>query len=144
MDEMRNEELPPTKRLAEEPIRAHEHPMRYDPTSRLFWAALLILAGTIFLASSIGILPRYGSADSWDWIMLGAGGLLLINTLIRTVSPSLRRPSMFWTVVGIVLVILGASAVFSIDIMSRMELKQWWPAILILLGLSGLISAIRG
>lgn len=110
---------------------------RHDALAGVTWAAILIFAGAILLADNIGMLPRYGSAGAWDWIMLGAGSLLLINALIRALSPDLRAPNAFWVIAGVILLALGGSAIFGVSI------TQWWPLILILFGLSALASGLR-
>lgn len=103
----------------------------------IFWVAMLIMAGVIFLADQTGKLPRYGGANVWDWLMLGAGGLLLIQAFFQVLLPRAGRASVFWIIVGAVLFALGAGAIFGLD------LTPWWPAILILIGLSSLARALR-
>ena len=39
----------------------------------LYWAGVLIWAGLVFGASSLGSLPQIGIADAWSWVFLGAG-----------------------------------------------------------------------
>lgn len=110
---------------------------RHDTLTGVTWAAILIFAGAILLADNTGMLPRHDSAGAWDWIMLGAGGLLLINALIRAFSPDLRAPDAFWVIAAVILLALGGSAIFGVSI------TQWWPMILILFGLSALASSLR-
>ncbi len=110
---------------------------RHGGTEGIFWAAMLIMAGVILLADQTGRLPRYGGADMWDWLMLGAGGLLLLQAFFQLLLPHAGHASAFWIIVGAVLFALGAGAIFGLN------LTQWWPAILILIGLSWLARALR-
>jgi hypothetical protein len=103
------------------------------------WGAMLILAGLIFLANALGLLPRWGDADAWSWIMLGAGTLLLLEAFLRAILPDYGVPSWFNIVAGLVLIALGAGRVFALDI----SLEQWWPVILIAIGLSTLLKGFR-
>ncbi len=115
----------------------HKHGMRRDPLSGIFWAALLMLAGMIFLADNLGYLPNYNNADVWSWIMLGAGGLLLVEAFVRAVTPDLPGPNLFTAILGFVLLAFGAGSVFGLT------LENWWPLILIVLGLSTLVRGLR-
>lgn len=138
--------IPPPPPRAE--WRAERHQARHrerwgrddrGSLSALTWGAMLILAGTIFLANTLGLLPRWGSADVWDWIMLGAGGLLLLNAFLRVALPDFGEPSWFHIAAGLVLIALGAGRAFAFDI----SLEQWWPVILIAIGLSTLLKGFR-
>jgi len=119
------------------PSRRHRRSSRRDGLGGVFWAAMLIMAGMVFLADNVGVLPRYGGANIWDWLMLGAGGLLLVDALIRILLPDVSPPEPFWVIVGMVLLALGSSAIFSL------RLTQWWPAILIFIGVASLARALR-
>jgi hypothetical protein len=107
--------------------------------SAMTWGAMLILAGLIFLANTLGLLPQWGGADAWSWIMLGAGVLLLLEAFLRAVLPDYGDPSWFNIVAGLVLIALGAGRVFALDL----SLEQWWPVILIAIGLSTLLKGFR-
>lgn len=136
MSEPFPEENSPDEAPAMPSHRRRRSPQR-DGLGGVFWAALLIMAGVVFLADNVGMLPRYGSAGVWDWLMLGAGGLLLVDALIRTLLPDVRPPEPFWVVVGVVLLALSSSAIFGL------RLTQWWPAILIFIGVASLARALR-
>jgi hypothetical protein len=107
--------------------------------SALTWGAMLILAGMIFLADMLGLLPQWAGADAWSWIMLGAGALLLLDAFLRVVLPDYGGPSWFYVVAGLVLLALGAGRTFALDISP----EQWWPLILIAIGLSALLKGLR-
>ncbi len=97
--------------------------------NRVFWAGLLILIGIVLMASQIGMLPRVGDANTWDWIMLGIGGLLVLSGFVRVTSGDYERPSTGRIIIGMVLAGIGISAIFGIDF------ALLWPAALIVLGL---------
>ncbi|MFC1936840.1 hypothetical protein ACFLYP_04160 [Chloroflexota bacterium] len=101
----------------------------------LFWAGVLILAGLIFGAESMGILPKIGDSDSWSWIFLGAGLYGFALNFYRLSSPDHATPTTWdyiWS--GIFLIIgLGGFTAFDIS----------WPLILILVGVVTLVNAFR-
>lgn len=97
--------------------------------NRVFWAGLLILVGIVLLAGQMGMLPRVDNADTWDWIMLGIGGLLVLSGFARATSGEYGRPSAGRIIVGMILTGIGASAIFGI------QSELLWPAALIVLGL---------
>lgn len=97
--------------------------------NRVFWAGLLILIGIVLMANQMGILPRVGDADTWDWIMLGIGGLLVLSGFVRITSGDYERSSNGRIIIGLILSGLGASAIF--DVSSALL----WPAALIVFGL---------
>ena len=99
----------------------------------LYWAGVLVWAGLVFGANSLGYLPQIGSADVWSWVFIGAG---LSGTLLNLYSSSLPDSvtttwdyiwSGFW-------LLLGLSGLFAID--------MFWPFVLVLIGGVTLIKAI--
>jgi hypothetical protein len=145
-------ELPPNERgeqSAPEPApqshdwsrqTARRERTRHDPLGAITLAALLIMAGAIFMADNLGYLPRINNADAWDWIILGAGVVVLLISFLRAISPDVQGPSLFGIIAGLILLGLGLGAVFAV----QFNLGQWWPAILIVLGISALARAVRG
>ncbi len=113
--------------------QGHNHWMQRsnDTLSRLIWAGILIYAGLVFLADNAHLLPRVPGTDVWSWIMLGAGGLLLLEGVIRALSPAHARPWIGSVILGLVLLGIGAGAIFNISLSA-----SWWPVILILIGVS--------
>ena len=108
--------------------------------SRAIWAGMFLMAGAVFLADSLGYLPTFGNAGPWHWVALGAGGLFLLGALVRTVSTDRRGLPTGELILGIALIFVGASAIFGVRLD---DWRQWWPIILIVLGLMGLLRAIR-
>lgn len=107
--------------------------------SRFFWPVLLVLAGFIFLAENLGVMPGAVGADGWDWMMVAAGALLFGGQLLRVAMPSEGDPSVFWMIGGVVLVGLGVSDILALDL----SVGDWWPVILIVLGISALAKGAR-
>jgi hypothetical protein len=104
---------------------------------RVVWGAIFIYAGLVLLADQTGYLPASREAGWWEWIMLGAGGLFLLEALIRVVSVDLHGPSLGRLILGVVLLVLGSSAVFGVTIP-----MSWWPVVPILIGLSLLFRGL--
>ena len=114
------------------PLNEQRRPRRRtrgDDLNRLLWAGLLILAGVVLLANQTGMLPRVGNADTWDWIMLGVGGLLVFSGFIRATVSEHERPSNIRIIIGLILAGLGISSIFGVDF------PLLWPAALIVFGL---------
>ncbi|NIT36819.1 MAG: hypothetical protein GTN49_10030 [candidate division Zixibacteria bacterium] len=107
-----------------EVARKHEQRRRLQG---LYWACVLIWAGLVFAADSVGWLPKVGSADPWNWVFFGAGLLALLGALWREVSPAYARPRVGNYVWAGVLIIIGLSAVIA--------LKITWPLVLLVVGL---------
>lgn len=107
---------------------------RRDPISGAFWAGVLIMAGLIFLADNLGYLPQVGNAEVWHWIVFGIGVAMLLEALVRTLSPDYARPVTGRFIWSGVLIVVGASGVISTEIT--------WPLILVVVGVGILISTL--
>lgn len=116
--------------------RGYEEKYRRDPLSAVFWAAILIMAGLVFLANNMGFLPELGSAEPWDWIFFGAGALLLIEVLVRVVSPDYARP-----VTGR---IIFAGVLLAVGLSGLGDFEFTWPLILVLIGFAILANTLLG
>jgi len=100
----------------------------------LWWAVVLIWAGLVFGADSVGVLPKIGAADAWSWVFLGAGALGLLGGLYRMSSPDAPNPTAWdWSWGGIFL-ILGLGGFTALNIS--------WPLILVLVGGVILVKAL--
>src|SRR2546430_2623929 len=93
-----------------------------DTLTRVIWASILIFVGLVFLADTTGYLPSIPNTTAWTWIMLGAGALLVLEALIRTFSVDHPQPHLFGLIGGIVLLGIGASAIFGVHLSNA-----WWP-----------------
>ncbi len=106
---------------------------RRDPLGGIFFAAILIWVGLVFLAENLRMLPLFGRLETWHWIVMGIGGLLIIEAFVRSVSVEHRRNVMGRLVFGGILLLLGLSGVLALD------METIWPAFLILIGLALLL-----
>lgn len=106
---------------------------RRSMAESLYWAGVLVWAGLVFGANSLGVLPQFGSGDAWSWVFIGAG---LYGTFMNIYHSTLPDPvtttwdyiwSGFW-------LLLGLSGLFAID--------MFWPLVLVLIGGVTLIKAI--
>lgn len=96
----------------------------------LWWAAVLIWAGLIFGADSLGFLPQIGVGNAWSWIFTGAGLLGIIGSIYRVTSPDVSNPTIWdWVWPGFCLII-------GVGGFTRLEIA--FPLILILAGVASL------
>jgi cation transport ATPase len=103
-----------------------------DPVSAAFWAGILILAGLILMADNLHYLPQIGHAQVWNWIAFGAGLAVLLEGVMRAVSPDYARPVTGRFIMGGVLIVIGLSGIVSAEIT--------WPLLLVVVGLGLLIT----
>ena len=100
----------------------------------IYWGGVIIWAGLVFGADSLGILPQVGGASAWSWVFLGAGLYALLGALFRITSPDYPNPTTWdWVWAGI-LIILGLGGFFSFNIA--------WPFLLVLVGVAILGKAL--
>ena len=96
----------------------------------IYFGGVLIWAGIVFAADSLGYLPQIGSSDAWSWIFLGAGVAALIGNLIRQASSSILNPSAFDYLFGAVLLAIGLGGFTSLYIALALVLVLVGGAIL--------------
>jgi hypothetical protein len=92
----------------------------------LWWAAVLIWAGLVFGADSMGLVPQIGDADAWSWIFLGAGLIAVLGNLYRLTSSNVPKPTTWDWVWGSFCLIIGLGGFTTVNIA--------WPLVLILIG----------
>jgi hypothetical protein len=100
----------------------------------LWWAIVLIWAGLVFGADSMGLMPQVGDADAWSWIFLGAGMFGILGNLYRVSSQDVLNPSTWDWVWSSFCLIIGLGGFITVNIA--------WPLILILVGGVILISVL--
>ena len=100
----------------------------------LWWAVVLIWAGMVFGADSMGLLPQIGDADAWSWIFLGAGVFGVLSALYRVISLNVPNPTTWDWIWGAFCLIIGLGGFTTINIA--------WPLILILVGGIILVSVM--
>lgn len=100
----------------------------------IFWGGILLWAGLIFGAETLGLLPQIGNASAWSWIFLGAGVYGLLMSIVRLVSENFSNPTTWDWVWSVIFFIIGTAGFVAIDI-------PWW-LILILIGVVILGNAL--
>ena len=104
-----------------------------------YWAIVLIWAGIVFGAESLGVLPQIGGADAWNWVFFGTGVLALFGCIRRATLPNRIAPTMWDYVWAAILIILGLSGLTAVEIS--------FPLILLVIGfalLSGTVLRSEG
>ncbi len=115
MSETRHDE----KDEKEEKRHEKEEKGRNDPLSTIIWGMIIIWAGLVFLAESMGLLAglktgdwfpgmRFvGRMEAWSLIFLGAGLIVLLEAAIRYAMPSYRRAIAGTVILGFVFIGIG-------------------------------------
>jgi len=78
-----------------------------DPVSGIIWAVILITAGVILLAETLGWVSwaRFGGA--WNLLLLAVGVIILIEVLLRLLIPTHRRAVRGRIVFALIMLALG-------------------------------------
>ena len=117
-------------------IAEHRHGERRERQHLVgvWWAAVLIWAGLVFGADSMGIVPQIGDADAWSWIFLGAGMFGILGALYRVTSPDVPNPTAWDWIWASFCLIIGLGGFTTVNIA--------WPLVLILVGVVLLASVL--
>ncbi|UCE28190.1 MAG: hypothetical protein JSW52_05440 [Candidatus Coatesbacteria bacterium] len=100
----------------------------------IYWAGVLIWAGLVFMAESMGYLPQIGYAGAWSWVFFGAGLYGLLGALWREFSVRYARPKVGDYVWAGVLILIGLGG------LAPVSQKLTWPLVLLLIGFALLAS----
>lgn len=134
------EQMDNKEQNTDRPIGVIEKRRHGDAISSFGWAAILIWAGIVFLANNMGYLAglrvntglvtgiQFVDFGIWPLVFIGAGVILLIETLIRLVLPSYRHSIGFSLILSAVFLGIGLGQVFSWNLV--------WPFVLIAIGLA--------
>ncbi len=109
-----------------------EEKWRRDTLSGLVWGAILIWAGLVWMARNLDFWVM-ADLQAWPVVLLGAGVIFLLETVVRLVEPPYRRPVGGTLILGIVLVAAGLGQ------FARTEIV--WAIVLIAVGLSFLLRS---
>ena len=108
-----------------------------DPISRAMGGLVLILLGVVFFIVQSGMFDVTWS-NMWGLFLMGLGGLLILQAILRVFFPSYRRGVIGLAIGGCVLIAIGSipfgGAVWA----------QWWPLGLIALGVALLLQQFIG
>ncbi len=120
-----------------------EEKWRRDPLGAIIFGIILIWAGLVFLAESMGLLAgitlgglfpgaEVTQPEAWTIILIGAGVILLVEVIIRLVVPAYRRPIAGTIILGVILIGVGLGNIFSWDVV--------WPLVVIGIGVAVLLG----
>lgn len=135
----------------EKEMNKHDEKIEHnDMLSSISWAFILMWAGVVFLAANMGWFAAYGldvntnwafytfsdwqSFGVWNLIALGAGGIVLIESLIRFLIPRFRRR------IGGSLI--GAAVLIGVGLGGWLSWNYLWPLVLIAVGINVLVSGL--
>ncbi|HUU37777.1 MAG TPA: hypothetical protein VMW46_06180 [Candidatus Desulfaltia sp.] len=104
--------------------------IKQDYHPKITGGLILILLGVLFLLTE---MDRISWADWWAYFLVGLGGIFLIEALLRASSAEGRRGLGGRLIAGLILVIIGSAHLIGF--------MEWWPLILIAVGVVVLLSA---
>lgn len=102
-----------------------------DPLSYVFLGLLLIAAGTLLLMAS---LAYFSLRKAVAYLLLTWGGILLADAAARHAKPWTRHKALSLALAGVLSLASGISCL--------LDLKTWWPLLLIALGACSLAYGI--
>ena len=106
-----------------------EEKYRRDPLSAVFFGLIVILAGVLWFLSTQNYITEW-----WPWFLVGLGSIFILERLIRYSSPGYRRPMFGRILVGVILICIGISFLYGLDV--------WWPLIVVVVGAAIIIYGI--
>ena len=104
---------------------------RRRPYPNLTGGLVLILLGVLFLLTEMG---RIGWVDWWAYFLVGLGAIFLLEAFFRVFSAEGRRGAGGKVIAGLILVVIGGAHLVGFE--------EWWPLILIAVGVGVLISGL--
>lgn len=110
-----------------------EETRKPDPWSRVIGGFILILLGVLFLLATLDVISW---GIWWAYFLCGLGVILIVEAVIRSSSPSFRQHLTGRLIAGVVLILIGGSFIFGVT--------NWWPFIIIGVGVALIISTLWG
>ncbi len=103
---------------------------KQDFRPKLTGGLILILLGVLFLLTE---MDRISWADWWAYLLVGLGGIFLFEAFLRAFSVEGRQGISGRLTAGLILAIIGGAHLVGFG--------EWWPLILIAVGVVVLLSA---
>jgi hypothetical protein len=91
--------------------KGHGEKWQRDPVSGAVWAAILIWAGVVLLAATLGFLDRFWTVEAPALIFLGAGAIIFGGAIYRLLVPSYRQPVTGSIILAIIFVAIGLGGI---------------------------------
>jgi len=129
-----NEKEEKEEKEEEREEKTFDEKWRRDPLGSIVWAGILIWLGLVLLADNLDWLPD--GINAWSLFFFGAGGIILLELVVRYLMPAYRRPLLGTFILGIVFLAIGASGLF--------EGWNWGVMWAILLVGLGVLLLLRG
>lgn len=139
----RDEKQEKEQEKQEKEEKSWDEKWRRDPLSGIVWAFILIWAGVVLLANNVGWLDALAAAfpatlepdfSVWSVIVLGAGGIVLLEVVVRLLVPAYRQPIGGTLVFAVILIAIGLGDLFPWNLV--------WPIVLIVIGISVLLGGL--
>ena len=101
------------------------------PLPSLTGGLILILLGVLFLLSEMG---RIGWSDWWAYFLVGLGAIFIVEALLKATTAEGRKGASGKVIAGLILIVIGGAHLVGF--------QEWWPLILIAVGVGVLISGL--
>lgn len=107
-----------------------------DPVGGAVWAAILIWAGLVLLAATLGFLGPLVGLEAAPLIFIGAGVIVIAGVIYRLLVPAYRRPVTGNIVIAIILISIGLGSLVGWQVVG--------PLALVLIGAYLLLRGVFG
>jgi len=100
--------------------------------SAIGWGLFLILVGGLFLAGNQGWLNQ---GSGWSYFIIGLGAILILGFAVRYfgILPN-RRSGVGGLIAGLALVLIGIAFLYGFG--------NWWPLVILVIGIGILANGI--
>lgn len=109
--EYREKEEKEEKRTEKEE-KGREEKWRSDPINAVTWAAVLVWLGLILLARTTGFMDGYDWWDPWPIFLLGWGVIMLVQAVVRGLTPGQRWWAPGNMIFGFILIGVGLGLLY--------------------------------
>ncbi len=121
----KTEEKTEEKRREKEEEKGRGEKWHHNPVGAVVWAAILIWAGVVLLAESLGLTRMLGPLPvlpASSAIAAGAGLIIICGAVFRLLVPEYRRPVTGAVVLGVVLIAIGLGEAVGYDVVGPLAL----------------------